>query len=790
MHPRPPRRRHGPSLAIVLALVLHAMTGPARAEAPSWRATWIGPETSTPNQWLCFRKTVDLAEAPADARARIAVDSKYWLWINGKLVIFEGGLKRGPTPDGTYFDEVDLAPHLAKGPNTIAVLVWYFGRHGFAHNSSGKAGLLFDADLGGARVVSDKSWKMKAHPAFSTAPGEVPNFRLAEPNLRFDARQDLPGWIDAKFDDASWAVAVEAGAAPCAPWGSIEARPIPFWKDYGLKDYANTAELPQVGDGKVIKARLPYNAQVTPFLEVEGAAGQVIDIRTDNYKGGGSPNIRAEYVTRDGAQRFECFGWMNGHEVHYTIPAGVKIKALKFRETGYNAEFAGSFHCDDPMLNELWKKAARTLYVTMRDNYMDCPDRERAQWWGDAVNELGEVFYVFDPPAYSLTRKAILELARWQRADGTLYSPVPAGIPGPKAGQDGSWSKELPPQMLASVSKYGFWTYYVYTGDADTIRRVYPQVKKYLDIWQLDADGLVIHRKGDWDWHDWGKDIDARVLDSAWYHVALQGATGMARVAGAEGDVATWEARMKSIEGAFNRVFWTGTAYRAPDYRGDTDDRANAMAVVAGLAKPEQFPALREVFAKHRNAGPYMEKYVLEALCLMNQPADAIERAKQRYADQLASELTTLWEGWGIGAKGYGGGTYNHAWSGGPLTMMSQYIAGVEPLDHGYAKFAVQPQMGPLKKIDAVVPTPKGNIKLDLKRDTANFRLALFVPVETTARVCIPKDGRAIREVRVNGTVAWKGGQAAGSIVKFIDDAAHGIAFETGPGHWLFEAAP
>ena len=32
----------------------------------------------------------------------------------------------------------------------------------------------------------------------------------------------------------------------------------------------------------------------------------------------------------------------------------------------------GSFACDDDFYNELWKRSARTLYITMRDNYMDC----------------------------------------------------------------------------------------------------------------------------------------------------------------------------------------------------------------------------------------------------------------------------------------------------------------------------------------------------------------------------------------------------------------------------------
>ncbi len=781
-------------LGVVLVFLLSLF---AAAAEPAWTAQWVGPEKSATNTWTCFRKTIDLANVPATAMARIAVDSKYWLWINGKLVVFEGGLKRGPTPTGTYFDEIDLAPHLVKGPNTIAVLAWFFGKHGFSHNSSGKAGFLFEADIGGTKIISDKSWKMKIHPAYGMAGGPPPNYRLAEASIRFDARADMPGWNAPGFDDSSWSAATGAGVPPCAPWGILEARPIPFWKDYGLKDYVNATELPKVSDGKVIRAKLPYNAQVTPYLEVESAAGgETIDIRTDDFMGGGSPSVHAEYVTRGGAQAYETFGWMNGHEVHYTIPAGVKIKSLKFRETGFNAEFAGSFTCDDEQLNTLWKKAARTLYVTMRDNYMDCPDRERGQWWGDAVNELGESFYVFDPPAYSLTKKAMLELARWQRPDGTLYSPVPSGRQpdnGPRGDpRDGTYNVELPPQMLASVGTYGFWTYYEYTGDSNTIRRVYPAVKKYLNVWKLDADGLVIHRKGDWDWEDWGKNIDAPVLDNAWYYLALQAAICYAQDCGAYADVNEWGTRSKSIAEAFNKKFWNGKEYRSPSYTGDTDDRANAMAVCADLVCdcPSNRIALLEVFSKHHNAGPYMEKYVLEALCRLGAPGQAIERTKQRYADQISSPLTTLWEGWGIGSKGFGGGTYNHAWSGGPLTMLSRQIAGVWPLAPGYQKYFVSPTMGTLKTIHAIVPTIKGPITLSLQKEAGRFALDLNSPAGTEAFVCIPKpSGKQISVLEVNGTLFnFRKNDQRSDGVKFCKDFDDTTRFSVPPGTWKFVA--
>ena len=111
-------------------------------EGAQW-ITSIEENVDNPNTWIAFRRDILIKKVPSEVIAQIGVDSKYWLWINGKLVVFEGGLKRGPNPEDTYYDEVNIAPYLKKGENKIAVLVWYFGKNGFSHKSSGKAGLLF-----------------------------------------------------------------------------------------------------------------------------------------------------------------------------------------------------------------------------------------------------------------------------------------------------------------------------------------------------------------------------------------------------------------------------------------------------------------------------------------------------------------------------------------------------------------------------------------------------------------------------------------------------------------------
>jgi hypothetical protein len=765
-----------------------------------WHAQWIGfIQESQPNQWITFRNSFTLDVVPTTATVKMACDSKYWLWVNGEMVVFEGQLKRGPTPRDTYFDTLDLAPYLKAGTNNVAVLVWYWGNAGFSHNSSGRAGLVFELQADETLIKSDSTWKILQHPAFGETSNRWPNYRLSEYNVMFDARLDMPGWTAPDFDDSSWEVASELGVPPTAPWNDLIARPIPQWRNSGLRDFVNAADLPQESDGPqeatIIVAKLPFNAQVTPYFRVTAPAGLTIGIQTDNYRGGGMPNVRAEYITREGTQEFESFGWMNGHDVQYTIPGDVTIHALKYRETGYDADSIGTFLCDDPALNTLWEKARRTLYVTMRDNYMDCPDRERAQWWGDAVNELGESFYVFDSTrGPMLTRKAILELAKWQRQDGTLYSPVPSSLPDPAViipWNDGSWWKELPAQMLASVGWYGFWTYYWYSGDVATITEVYPVVKGYLDLWQLNADGRVIYRSGDWDWSDWGENSDADALQNIWYFLALRGAAEMARLIGEDADVTLYEGKLKLISNNFNTTFWNGTAYRSPAYTGATDDRANALAVVAGLAGSDKAQALRDLLAAEQHASPYMEKYVLEALLMLNAPDQAFARMKQRYADQIISPLTTLWEGWGIGDEGYGGGTYNHAWSGGPLTILSQYVAGVAPTSPAWKTYQVLPQMGALKSVSTVTPTPYGLITLDMTQAEGTFDATLDSPAGTVATFGLPLTAATAWEsARIDDEIVILDGHAiAIGTSRYLGEINGRHAFELSPGFHHIEAS-
>lgn len=264
---------------------------------PQWITAFENQNAT--NSWICFQKEFNINAVPAKALTRIAADSKYWLWINGKLVVLEGAVKRGPNPNDTYYDEVDIAPHLKQGHNLISALVWYFGKEGFSYNPSGQGAFLFDCQTAELTLQSDDSWKAAMHPAYYTPLAPYPNFRLPESSIGFNAELAMDNWE--KGENAAcqyWAKARVVGKEGDAPWNKLHHRIIPLWKDFGLKNYVSqTVHSGTINDTLV--CQLPYNAQIMPYMELEAEkAHSVVTIFTSHYQGGSAYNVRAEYLTK------------------------------------------------------------------------------------------------------------------------------------------------------------------------------------------------------------------------------------------------------------------------------------------------------------------------------------------------------------------------------------------------------------------------------------------------------------------------------------------------------------
>ncbi len=706
-----------------------------------WKAKWIwlNKAENDKNAWLCFNKKISIAKVPEKLMARIAAENKYWLYINGVCVVREGGLKRGPTPTGCYYDEVDISEYLVCGENLICVLVWYWGNEAsYSSSDAGQGGLLFEAVSDDFSILSDCSWKVIKNPAFKEDKGKLqPNYRLPESNIYFDARDEISDWNQPGYDFSAWDNATEYAVGGEGCWGKTYLREIPLFKDFGLKDYENSSEFENTSFRlkKKITLKVPYNAQLTPYVKVESKAGKKIVITTENTHTG---SIHSTYVTKDGAQEFESPAWFNGEQITYEIPSGVKILSLKYRESGYNTEFCGDFNCENKDLNILWQKSLRTLYVTMRDNFMDCPDRERAQWWGDVTNEMMMTMYSLAPSSYDLYLKGVnTMLSHINPVTKVLQTVVPIK----------NDYFELPCQQLAGVC--GFWTYYMYTGDIDFIKNVYIAAVDYVNLWEISNSGLVEHRSGSWDWQDWGSKIDVVPLENAWYYCAMSSVKNMSELLGDDKVTAEFADRMKTLYSAY-QALWTGEGYRSLDNEG-YDDRGNAVAVLSGLCPEENYSQIERVLFNTRNSSPYMEYYVLESLCRMGRYSLAEKRMCERYREMIDEDYTTLWENW---IKN--DGTSNHAWTGGPLVIMSKHIAGIKPLCAGYNEFEVKPRYDLHNNIICTVPTVQGLIKFSYESKDEQTVINLEYPENCKVKLYIFEKAAATvngKSIQTDGTV-------------------------------------
>jgi hypothetical protein len=463
-------------------------------QAADWSGKWIWQSADGPNNtWLCLRKKVTLSQKPTSAPTRIAAENKYWLYINGKLVVPDGGLDVRPDLTNTYYDSLDIASYLTTGENTIAVLAWYKGgNNGYSQRMVNKGGFLFESDLVGAtpaKIVSDNSWKVVVHPSFNATSQQQQwgAWKWVSWPIVYDARKDPGDWTASSYADGAWSIASEKGVPPVAPWNRLVHRTTPLWKDHGRSSYLNQSSLPaSISQNTTIVAEVGQNQQGYAYFKVNAPEGVTIKIRLNAF-------YTHEYITKAGIQEFTTLQWQNSsgrpwskHCVEYAftnVTGTVELLDLKFQQSSYNTEFAGSFSCSNPRLNTLWKKSRNTSLVCMRDIFYDCPDRERGQWWGDVSEQILYSFYAFDDKASLLSKKGLRELMYTQKSDGSLYTTAP--------GTD----FHLPDQNIAAV--VSIWDYFMYTGDSALVKELYPRVATYIKNYLAstrNSDGIVVCR--------------------------------------------------------------------------------------------------------------------------------------------------------------------------------------------------------------------------------------------------------------------------------------------------------
>jgi len=684
------------------------------------KAKVIWGNESKKNTWMCFRKNIILSEIKKTNILNIEVDTKYWLYLNGSLVVREGGLNRESVIGSGYYDQLDISGYLKKGLNSICILVWYWGVSGRNNVDSKQPGLRVECD--NLSLFSDDSFLAKRHISYIEPDEPRPSYLYGGHDICYKSDQDFEGWFLPEYEDADWE---SANICESPVWGEPVKRPVPFHKFSQLLAFEKIISNCQSTKNVVTyECILPYACQLNPYLKIIGNGEEKITIYTDRYivnGGPGDPNKyrghKIEYITKKGEQCFESFNWIFGEKVYYIMPESVKILELGYRESGYNCEISGEFKCDDERINILVEKCSRTLYVCMRDNYMDCPDRERGQWIGDVSSQIPQTFYCLSRSADYLSEKAIMDFLNF-RKDRVIYGNVPGVNYG-----------ELPSQSLNAISDVGLiMDYYRFSGKKEIIEKSYDAARDYLLLWSINKNGLVKPRKGSWAWFDHLENQDKIILENMWYYLALKSAIKMAEICERYGEIKEYESRALGIEKAIEN-YWTGNCYKSTEI---PDDRANGMILISGICPENRTEKIIELLKTTYFATPYMEYYILEGMCKKGYCNEAVERIIERYDGLINNENSTLWEDFHIL------GTRNHAWSGGPLTILYRYVAGIYPLEPGMKFISIMPSKTKLNRIDACMEISDGILEVSIRYEEKWFMISVKSPSNLKFRVGAP----------------------------------------------------
>ncbi len=781
-----PLRRSAVGRLLVVALMAGASpaTAPAAGGTSSPLATPADPlgeklqntfisapaETASAvrGSFIAYRKSFSRANAPRSAALHLFADARYLVWLNGEPV------HRGPNRfdiHGPEYDSVDLAGKIHAGENTLVVLVMGNGGAvtavndgmGLGHNArmmKHDPGLTLRLDVDGRPVLrTDETWKWSDQTRYR--PAKIDWANIVD---HIDARIENGDWTRPGYDDRAWHSAVKTDGSA---WGPLVARRIPLLRDTPVEGRLDDGiRLPvALSAGEHLTFSIGRLVQAYTMLELDADADTHLTL---DYAG-------VDYIARAGRQNYissDTHAFAGGT---ITVHSGrATILGLKLVERLYPFTRMGSFTSSDPLLNRLWAMCARSLEVLSEDAYVDCADRERAEWMDE------------DPPAFDLTRTAFAGpnldgSPRYADAQllGDMLRRVALSV------QPEGWVKahtcsdrfDIHAKMEDRACDWveGARRYLDSTGDTALIREIWPVIVRQMDYFlaRRTPRGLVLARE----WVVWGNPVGYVTCEgaglNAFVYGALADAAHLGRAVGETATAERFEQAARDLAGAFDRVLWNESAgnYASACYPDDVRalpenrDHQPKLAQEHDRLVPTMFSALwaldqgivpegkrgrvREFLLHHRGeAGRIMTFYYLfKQLYAAGTPEldrEVLDTLRTKWANMADSPWQVSWEEFADASKA-------HIYGMLPGYFLSAYVLGVRPeMPASTHQLLIEPRLGDLTSAEGVVVTEFGLVPVSWRRGPAGLRFHVEVPDGTTATLRLPAP-RAGGGLELNG---------------------------------------
>jgi len=367
----------------------------------------------------------------------------------------------------------------------------------------------------------------------------------------------------------------------------------------------------------------------------------------------------------------------------------------------------GSFRCNDERLNRIWQVGAYTVHLNMQEYLWDGIKRDRLVWLGDMHPEVSTINAVF---GFNAVVPRSLDLIR------ELTPPT-------------DW--------MNGISSYSMWWVLIQED-----MWMHHGNRAYLEA-QRDYLAKLLRQLATFVGTNGSEQLDGmRFLDwptfenKAAVHEGLQAMLTMTMESGARLTTAlSDEATAKLCR---------DTATKLGQHKPESSGRKSpaALLALAGAQSPREVADKVLKVNGPSDLSTFYGFYVLQALAKSGDANTALDFISTYWGGMLDNGATTFWEDFDLawtnhaaridelvppgkkdihgdyGAHCYIGFRHSlcHGWASGPTAWLSQQVLGVAPLEPGFKRVRIVPQLGRLQWAEGSYPTPLGPIKVRHER--------------------------------------------------------------------------
>ncbi|OVE77500.1 hypothetical protein BVX99_02535 [bacterium F16] len=409
---------------------------------------------------------------------------------------------------------------------------------------------------------------------------------------------------------------------------------------------------------------------------------------------------------------------------------------------------AASFECSSDVLNQVWALCKHTIKATTFCGVYVDGDRERIPYEGDAyINQLGHycMDHEYDFARYS--HELMIQQPTWC-TEWHLHSVMLAWMDVLHSREttsiDAFYEALKVKPLIDFAREDGLISVDPELRTPEINARLEPHFESGLikrnikDVMDWPPGSFTDGGVGERDNHEMRP---INTVTNAFHAYTLHLMAKIAGLLGHEEDANHFAERAALVKARLNALLFDSERGVYIDGEGSTHAslHSNMFPLAFNLVPENRTPTVIE-FIKSRGmaCSVYGAQHLLEGLCQNMEGGYALELMTavhdRGWWNMIQAGSTMTLEAWDITYKN--NLDWNHAWGAAPANIVGRYLLGVRPLEPGFSRTLIEPQLGALEYARGTVPTPLGPVDIFVRSQP--FELTVTIPEGMSAQLSIP----------------------------------------------------